>query len=158
MVVAEDDEVVVVVEVNIFEAEGNEAVASFIKPQIPLVTWLTASPTAALDAPAAAAMLAVVPWPVVIADAAPARPAAVPGRPATPVGCPLPCNLGRLSEGEMAAILGRCVACELNSEAILPILILMEPLAILTGRMEVFSALSTDPFLGTCSGCKGNSP
>ena len=39
MVVAEDDEVVVVVEVNIFEAEGNEAVASFIKPQIPLVTY-----------------------------------------------------------------------------------------------------------------------
>ena len=38
MVVAEDDEVVVVVEVNIFEAEGSEAVASFIKPQIPLVT------------------------------------------------------------------------------------------------------------------------
>ena len=33
-----DDEVVVVVEVNIFEAEGSEAVASFIKPQIPLVT------------------------------------------------------------------------------------------------------------------------
>ena len=38
MVVAEEDEVVVVVEVNMAEAEGKEAVASFIKPQIPLVT------------------------------------------------------------------------------------------------------------------------
>ena len=38
VVVEADEEVVVVVEDNIDEAEGNEAVASFIRPQIPLVT------------------------------------------------------------------------------------------------------------------------
>ena len=42
---------VVVVEVKMAVAEGKEAVASFINPQIPLVTWLTAS----TEAPAASA-------------------------------------------------------------------------------------------------------
>ena len=49
-------EAVVVVDVNMEVADGSEAVASFIRPQIPLVTWLTASPTTAVEAPAAAAM------------------------------------------------------------------------------------------------------
>ena len=46
---------VVVVEVNMEVAEGRDEVASFMRPQIPLLSWLTASPTAAVDALAAAA-------------------------------------------------------------------------------------------------------
>lgn len=135
--------VVVVVVANIFVADGKEAVASLIIPQIPEVTSSVLRKYAAVEAVAAAATPAA---------SVPAKaPLAAP--PIDEAGPPFVVWIfGRLKDGEILAIFGNSAACLLKPDAILLILMFMEPLAMLTGKTLPASMSS---FLAVCNGCNG---